>query len=168
MVMFIAALVPLYGSATLRSGTLVTVVGASVVLYHPVVSMYVVLMLAVAALICLPYLLLRGLRCDARVLLFTLLAVTLLAVCYAAYIYNLGKVLTGSAATSTSVAIDLGTQAAPTAGHLLLELRPALVWPGLFGVAALAAGIRYLRTPPQVLAAVTVVAWCVLMYAGSR
>ncbi len=168
MVMFIAALVTLYRSATLRSGTLVTVVGASVVLYHPVVSMYLGLMLAVAALICLPYLLLRGPRRDARVLLFTLLAVTLLAVCYAAYIYNLGKMLTGSAATSTSVAIDLGTQAAPTARHLLLELRPALVWPGLFGVAALAAGIRYLRTPPQVLAAVTVVAWCVLMYAGSR
>jgi len=40
------------------------------------------------------------------------------------------------------VTSDIGTQAAPAAGHLLVELGPAIAWLGVFGVAALAAGIR--------------------------
>lgn len=168
MVMFIAALITLYELPSLRSGLLVTVIGASVVLYHPVASMYLVLLLALIAVIGLPYLLYKGLRRDAGVLLLTLVAVAALSACYAAYIYNLGEILTGSSATSAAVTSDLGTQSAPAAAHLLTELGPAIVWLGIFGIAALAAGIRYLRTPTQVLAAMTVLGWCALMYLGSR
>ena len=153
MVMFIAALITLYELPSLRSGLLVTVIGASVVLYHPVASLYLVLLLALVAVIGLPYLLYKGLRRDAGVLLLTLVAVAALSACYAAYIYNLGEILTGSSATSAAVTSDLGTQSAPAAAHLLTELGPAIVWLGIFGIAALAAGIRYLRTPAQVLAA---------------
>jgi hypothetical protein len=66
------------------------------------------------------------------------------------------------------VAIVLGTQAVPAASHLLTELGPALVWLALFGFAALAVAVRYLRTPPQVLTVLTVLGWCAVMYAGSR
>ena len=123
MVMFIAALITLYELPSLRSGLLVTVIGASVVLYHPVASMYLVLLLALVAVIGLPYLLYKGLRRDAGVLLLTLVAVAALSACYAAYIYNLGEILTGSSATSAAVTSDLGTQSAPAAAHLLIAAR---------------------------------------------
>jgi hypothetical protein len=168
MVMFIAALITLYELPSLRSGLLVTVIGASVVLYHPVASLYLALLLALVAVIGLPYLLYQGLRRDAGILLLTLVAVAALSACYAAYTYNLGEILTGSSATSAAVTSDLGTQSAPAAAHLLTELGPAIVWLGIFGIAALAAGIRYLRTPARVLAAITVLGWCAVMYLGSR
>src|SRR5207253_5643223 len=126
MVMLVAALMVLYQTPSLRSAALVTVVGASVVFYHPVVSIYLVLLLALVGLAGLPYLLRRGDRHDARVLLSTLAAVAVLSACYAAYIYNLGGIISGSSNTSAAVANDLGTQAVPQAGHLLTELGPAL------------------------------------------
>jgi hypothetical protein len=168
MVMLVAALITLYESPSVRSGLLVTVVGASVVLYHPVVSLYMALLLALVAVIGLPYLLLKRRRHDAGVLLLALVAVAVLSAGYAAYTYNLGDILTGSSATSAAVTSVLGTQPVPAPAHLLTELGPAIVWLGVFGIAALAAGIRYLRTPAQVLAAITVLGWSALMYLGSR
>jgi hypothetical protein len=168
MVMLVAALVTLYELPSRRSGLLVTVTGASVVLYHPVASLYLALLLALVAVTGLPYLLRQGRRRDAGILLLTLAAVAVLSACYAAYTYNLGEILTGSSATSAAVTSDLGTQPVPAAAHLLTELGPAIVWLGIFGIAALAAGIRYLRTPAQVLTAVTLLGWCAVMYVGSR
>lgn len=169
MVMLVAGLMVLYETPSLRSGALVTVVGASVVFYHPVASIYLVALLALVGLGGLPYHLLQGRRRDAVVLLSTLVATAVLAACYAAYIYDLPGVLSGRSNTSTAVSNDLGSQAASPAAHLLTELGPALVWLGLFGFAALAVlAVRYFRAPPQVLAAGTVLAWCVLMYLGSR
>ncbi len=168
MVMLVAALITLYESPSVRSGLLVTVVGASVVLYHPVVSTYMALLLALVAVIGLPYLLLKRRRHDAGMLLLALVAVAVLSAGYAAYTYNLGDILTGSSATSAAVTSVLGTQPVPAPAHLLTELGPAIVWLGIFGIAALAAGIRYLRTPAQVLAAITVLGWSALMYLGSR
>jgi hypothetical protein len=168
MVMLVATLVTLYELPSVRSGLLVTVVGGSVVFYHPVVSMYLALLLALVAVAGLPYLLRKGRRHDAGVLLLTLVSVAVLAACYAAYIYDLGQVLTGSSTTATAVTSDLGTQPTPAPAHLLTELGPAVVWLGVFGGAALAFGIRYLRTPAQVLTALTVLGWCAVMYAGSR
>ncbi|MGN6175302.1 MAG: hypothetical protein ACTHPS_20485 [Streptosporangiaceae bacterium] len=168
MVMLVAALITLYESPSVRSGLLVTVVGASVVLYHPVVSTYMALLLALVAVIGLPYLLLKRRRHDAGVLMLALVAVAVLSAGYAAYTYNLGDILTGSSATSAAVTSVLGTQPVPAPAHLLTELGPAIVWLGVFGIAALAAGIRYLRTPTQVLAAITVLGWFALMYLGSR
>ena len=168
MVMLVAALMVLYQAPSLRSGALVTVVGASIFFYHPVVSVYLVLLLALVGLGGLPYLLLQGRRRDAGVMLATLVAVGLLSACYAAYIYDLGGVIFGSSNTPTAVTNDLGSQAVAPARQLLAELGPALVWLGLFGLAALAAAARYFRTPSRVLAAGTVLAWCALMYVGSR
>jgi hypothetical protein len=168
LVMMVAALTTLYQSPTLRSGALVAVVAASPVLYHSVATLYAAVMLALVAVIALPYLLLQHQRRVARVLLLTLCAAAVLAVCYAAFTYNLAGLVTGHSSTSTAVSLTLGSQSAPAPRHLLTALGPALVWLGLFGAGAVAMSVRYLARPTQVLAAVTVLLWCVVMYVGSR
>jgi hypothetical protein len=168
LVMMIAALTTLYQSPTLRSGALVAVIAASAVLYHSVATLYAAVILALVAVIALPYLLLQHQRRVARVLLLTLCAAAVLAVCYAAFTYNLTGLVTGHSSTSTAVSLTLGSQSAPAPRHLLVALGPALVWLGLFGAGAVAMGVRYLARPTQVLAAVTVLLWCVVMYVGSR
>jgi hypothetical protein len=168
LVMMVAALTTLYQSPTLRSGALVAVVAASAVLYHSVATLYAAVMLALVAVIALPYLLLQHQRRVARVLLLTLCAAAALAVCYAALTYNLTGLVTGHSSTSTAVSLTLGSQSAPAPRHLLTALGPALVWLGLFGAGAVAMSVRYLARPTQVLAAVTVLLWCVVMYVGSR
>jgi hypothetical protein len=168
LVMVAAALITLYQSPTLRSGVLVTVVAASVVLYHSVATLYAAVLLALVAVTALPYLYYRRERRAARVLLFTLGAAAILAVCCAALTYNLAGLIAGHSSTSTAVSITLGSQPTPAPRHLLAELGPGLVWLGLFGAGALVVGIRYLARPTQVAAAVTVLLWCAAMYVGSR
>jgi len=260
LVMLVAALITLYGSPSVRSALLVAVVGASVVLYHSVATLYLVLLLAAVAIVGLPYLLLhrrRGTargqrpahvpqeqragvpgdgrawvpgagrawvpgagraavpadgragvpeagragvpeagragvpgevpakrraevrqeqRADgraqarrlARSLTLALAGLGALSVAYAAYTYLLGKSGAGTSATSTAVSIAVGSQPVLSAANVLSALSSSVVWLGVFGLAALAAGIRYLRRPGQVLATVTLVLWCGLMYAGSR
>lgn len=168
VVMTVAALVSLYQSPTLRSGVLMAVVGASAMAYHSVGTLYVVVLLAAAAIIGLPYLLHAGRRRDAGVLALSLAGVAALAACYAAYIYDLPKMLAGHSATSTAVSIALGSQPPLSARHLLGELSPPVVWLGLLGLAALAFSLRRRATPARVLTVLTVVVWCVLMYLGSR
>jgi hypothetical protein len=168
LVMMVAALTTLYQSPTLRSGALVAVVAASAVLYHSVATLYAAVMLALVAVIALPYLLFQHQRRVARVLLLTLCAAAVLAVCYAALTYSLAGLVTGHSSTSTAVSLTLGSQSAPAPRHVLAALGPALVWLGLFGAGAVAVSVRYLARPTQVLAAVTVLLWCVVMYMGSR
>lgn len=166
--MAVTALFSAFESPSLRSGALVTVTAASVVLYHSVASMYIAILLALVTVTALPYLLYKRKRREARNLLVTLAAVAVVAACYAAYIYNLATLLTGHSTTDKAVAITLGSQPTQSPQHLLTELSPMVVWLGLAGVAALTMTIRRLARPPQVLAAVTLVMWCVLMYIGSR
>jgi hypothetical protein len=236
LVMLVAALITLYGSATVRSAVLVAVIGGSVVLYHSVATLYLALLLAAVAIVGLPYLLLRmrrrgagppgeqraepgaaepgaggpgaagpadrpagvrdegrtavrqaeprGARAEARAerradgraearrlagsLTLALAGLGALAVAYAAYTYLLGKSGAGTSATSTAVSIAVGSQPVLSVTNLLSALSSSVVWLGLFGLAAVAAGIRYLRRPGQVLAALTLILWCGLMYAGSR
>jgi hypothetical protein len=166
--MTIAALIALYTSPSLRTGLLVTVVGSSAVLYHSVVTLYLAVVLAAVAIIGLPYLFFAGCRRQARTLLLALLAVAAVAAGYAAYIYNLPKAVAGRTSSTTAVSIVLGTQHPQPWRHVFLELSPAIVCLGLFGFVVLLTGLRHLTRPPQVLAAGTVLMWCLLMYAGSR
>ena len=168
LVMTVAALVTLYEAPTVRSAALVAVVGASAVLYHSVATLYAAVLFVLVALICLPYLALGRHRRETRALLLSLAGVAVLSACYAVYIYNPGGILGGKSSTGGAVSIVLGSQAPATQGALLKELGPPIVWFGLLGLAALAASLRYLRRPAQVLTAATVVAWCVVMYLGSR
>jgi hypothetical protein len=168
LVMTVAALITVYEAPTVRSAALVTVVGASAVLYHSVATLYAAVLFVLVALICLPYLARGRHRPEIRALLLSLAGVAVLSACYAIYIYNPGGILGGKSSTGGAVSIVLGSQSPASQGALLKELGPPVVWLGLLGVAALAAGLRYLRRPAQVLTAATVVTWCVVMYLGSR
>jgi len=168
LVMTVAALVTLYEMPTVRSAVLVTVVGASAVLYHSVATLYAAVLFVLVALICLPCLALGRHRRETRALLLSLAGVAVLSVCYAIYVYNPGGILGGKSSTGGAISIVLGSQAPASQGALLKELGPPIVWFGLLGLAALAASLRYLRRPAPVLTAATVVAWCVAMYLGSR
>ncbi|MGD0686812.1 MAG: hypothetical protein ABSA03_17065 [Streptosporangiaceae bacterium] len=172
LVMLVAALITLLASPSVRSGALFAVTGASVVLYHSVASLYLALLLAAVTVVAGGYLLLRrhadGVPRLARVLALALAALGVLAVGYAAYTYLPGKSGAGGSGTSTAVSIALGSQPVLSVSHVLTELSSSVVWLGVLGLAALAAGLRYLRQPAQVLTALTLVLWCLLMYAGSR
>jgi len=138
------------------------------VLYHSVASLYVTVLLALVAILGLPYLARAGHRRELRALVPALAGTAVLAACYAIYVYNPGGILGGKSSTGGAVSIVLGSQAPATQAALLKELGPPIVWFGLLGVAALAASLRYLRRPAEVLTVATVVGWCVLMYLGSR
>jgi len=168
LVMTVAALVTLYEAPTARSVILVTVVAASPVLYHSVATMYAAVLLALVAVIGLPYLIRDGYRRETRALLLGLAGAAVLAACYAVYVYNPGGILGGKSSTGGAVSVALGSQAPPAQSALLKELGPPIVWFGLLGLAALAVSLRYLRRPAQVLTVATIVGWCVLMYLGSR
>jgi len=171
MVMFVAALITLYQSPSARSGFLVAVVGASVVLYHSVATLYLALLLAIMLVTCLPYLLLRGGprgRALARVLTLSLVALGALSVAYAWHIYSLGRFLSGGTTARATVALDVGSQSVLSAGDLLGWVGSPVVWLGVFGFVALAMTIRFLDRPEQVVTALTVLLWCATMYLGSR
>jgi len=164
LTMTVAALITLYEAPSWRSGVLVVAVGATPVLYHSVATLYLVVLLAVVAVTCLPYLLYLRRGREARALFLSLAGVAVLSACYGAYIY----IAVHHAATSSAVSIVLGSQSAPGPGAVLKELGPPIVWFGLLGLAALAAGLRHLARPAQVMAVLTVLGWCVIMYLGSR
>jgi len=168
LVMTVAALVTLYEAPTARSVILVAVVAASPVLYHSVATLYAAVLLALVAIIGLPYLIHGGHRRETRALLLGLAGAAFLAACYAIYIYNPGGILGGKSSAGSAVSAVLGSQAPPGQSALLKELGPPIVWFGLLGLAALAVSLRYLRRPAQVLTVATVVGWCVFMYLGSR
>jgi uncharacterized membrane protein YhdT len=147
---------------------LVVVVAASPVLYHSVATLYAAVLLALVAVIGLPYLIRGGYRRETRALLLSLAGAAVLAAIYAIYIYNPGGILGGKSSTGGAVSAALGSQAPAAQSVLLKELGPPIVWFGLLGLAALAVSLRYLRRPAQVLTVATVVGWCMLMYLGSR
>jgi hypothetical protein len=171
MVMTVAALITLYQTPSVRSGLLVAVVGASVVLYHPVGTLYLVLTLAAVVAVCLPYLLLRGgaeARRLAKALTLSLAALGALSLGYAWHIYGLGDIIAKGGVTRTAVGIDVGTQPVLPVGDLLAWVGSPIVWLGVFGFAALGLAVRCLDRPGQVVSALTVLLWCLIMYLGSR
>jgi hypothetical protein len=74
----------------------------------------------------------------------------------------------GHSASSAAVSQVLGSQSVPAPLHLFSALAAPIIWLGVFGLALLVLTLRYERRPAPVLATVTVVAWCLVMYAGSR
>ena len=172
LMMLVAALITLLAAPSVRSILLVAVTGAAVVLYHSVAGLYLALLLAAVAAVGLPYLLVRrraeGAARLAGALALGLASLGALAAAYAAYTYLPGRSGAGASGTSTAVSIALGSQPVLSVPHVLTALSSSVVWLGVLGLAALVAGIRYLRQPGQVVAALTVALWCGLMYAGSR
>ncbi len=171
MVMVVAGLVTLYQAPSARAGLLVTVVGAAVVLFHSVGTLYLVLLLAAVAVVCLPYLALRGGpqgRRTALTLTLSLAGLGVLSLVYAWHIYGLGPLLSGHGITGSQVRLDVGSQSVLSARRLLAWVGSPVIWLGVFGFAALAVAVRYLRRPDQVATTLTLLLWCAVMYLGSR
>jgi hypothetical protein len=166
--MGVAALLTLYASPSRRSAALAAVLGASPILYHSVATLYEALILVLAAVTSVPYLFYLRRRAEARTVLAGLAALAVLAIGYGWYTYGVGWPVTGHSASSAAVSQALGSQSAPAPLHLFSALSPPIVWLGVLGLALLVLTLRYERRPAAVLATVTVAAWCLVMYAGSR
>lgn len=166
--MGVAALLTLYASPSRRSAALAAVLGASPILYHSVATLYEALILVLAAVTSVPYLLYLRRRAEARTVLAGLAALAVLAIGYGWYTYGVGWPVAGHSASSAAVSQVLGSQSAPAPLHLFSALAPPMVWLGVLGLALLVLTLRYERRPAPVLATVTVVLWCLAMYAGSR
>ena len=166
--MGIAALVALYAAPSPRSAALAAVLGAAPVLYHQVATLYEGLLVVLAAVIGLPYLLYLRRRHEVRVVGAGLAGLIVLAVCYAWYTYGVGWPIGGNSASAKAVSLVLGSQPPPGAGHLIFAVSAPVLWLGVLGLALLVVMLRYERRPGPVLAAVTLIAWCLVMYVGSR
>jgi hypothetical protein len=171
IVMVVAGLVTLYQAPSARAGLLVAVVGAAVVLFHSVGTLYLVLLLAAVAVVCLPYLTLRAGpqgRRAALTLTLALAGLGVLSLAYAWQIYGLGPLLSGHGVTGSQVRLDVGSQSVLGVRDLLDWVGSPVIWLGVFGFAALAVAVRCLRRPDQVATTLTLLLWCAVMYLGSR
>jgi hypothetical protein len=171
----VAALIRVYSSPGARAGILLAILGSAVVLYHQVGSLYLAVLLALVAIVSLPYLLLGGQRKGATALFLSLALLGLCSVFYAWDTYDLPRLAAGllggsdTGAGGTAVAIAIGSQEPLSLEHLLATTSEPVAWLGLLG-ALLATGEvlrRRVRTP-QALAYLTLVLWALLLFAGSR
>jgi hypothetical protein len=175
LVLTIAALAGLYASPSPRAGLLFALLGSSVVLYHPVATLYEAALLAVVAAAFVPYLLARE-RKKGLALLASLALLGSLAVVYAWDTYDLPRAVAGlvdgseAGASATAVGMAVGTQAPYPLGFLAgTMVSQPVVWLGLLGATLVVADLlgRRLgraRAPAQF----TVLLWALLLFAGSR
>src|SRR5215203_5987182 len=174
LVLAIAALVEVYSVPSIRAGSLLAILGFSVVLYHQVSSLYLVLLLALVTLCLLPYLLARERR-TGIVLLASLALLGALSIFYAWDTYNLPQVVAGlrgdSATSSTGAAVNMaiGTQVPYDIDYLVGAIvSQPIAWLGLLGAALLVADRRCWASKRRVLAYFTLLLWAVVLFAGSR
>jgi hypothetical protein len=177
MVMAIAALAWMYVSPpSVRGGLLLALVGSSVVLYHPVGSMYLAMLLACVGLLFVPYLFLRD-RPKGVALLLSLSLLGLLSVVYAWGTYDLGEAVaglfggsSGSSSTGAAITMAVGTQLPYPLNDLMGNMvSQPVAWLGLLAVFLVAGELLWRRTTaPQALTYLTLLFWAVLLFAGSR
>jgi hypothetical protein len=175
IVMAVAAMILVYSSPGVRTGLLLALLGAAVVLYHQVGSFYLALLLALVAFLFLPYLWLAGRRQGAAALFLSLALLGLLSVFYAWDTYDLGRLAAGvlggsdTGAGGTAVAIAIGSQEPLSLGHLLATTSQPVAWLGLLGALLAASEILRGRAgTPRALAYLTLLLWALLLFAGSR
>jgi hypothetical protein len=172
LVLFIAALIGVYNSPSIRTGLLMALLGSSVVLYHPVASLYEAVLLVLVALIFLPYLLLRE-RKTGITLLLSLMLLGLLSVVYAWDTYNLPRLVLGlldhsrTGVGGKAVKMAIGTQHPPGLKHLLVSITHPVLWLGIFGALLLIVGMKRADVP-STLAKITLFLWLILLFVGSR
>ena len=175
LVLTIAALAGLYAAPSPRAGLLFALLGSSIVLYHPVASLYEAVLLVPVAACFVPYLLARE-RKKGLVLLASLALLGSLSVVYAWDTYDLPKAFagimdgSGAGASATAVGMAVGTQAPYPLGFLVgtMIVQP-VVWLGLLGAIFVVTDLLGRRVGrPQALAYTTVLLWTLLLFAGSR
>jgi hypothetical protein len=175
LVLTIAALAGLYAAPSPRAGLLFALIGSSIVLYHPVASLYEAVLLVPVAACFVPYLLARE-RKKGLVLLASLALLGSLSVVYAWDTYDLPKAFagivdgSGAGASATAVGMAVGTQAPYPLGFLVgTMIAQPVVWLGLLGAIFVVTDLLGRRVGrPQALAYTTVLVWALLLFAGSR
>jgi hypothetical protein len=174
LVLTLAAMFQLYSTPSLRTALTVALLGSSVVLYHQVSSLYLVLLLVPVGLLFLPYLLIANRR-RGLMLLLSLALLGGLSILYAWETYNLprliGNLVGGSEASDTGAAVEMaiGSQPLYEPSYLLLNLvTQPIGWLGLLGaLLLLGAGWRRRVEPTHWLAYLTLVWWSAILLAGS-
>ena len=173
LVLAVTALVALYRRPSARTVFSFALLGSSIVLYHPVGSLYAALLFALVSILILPYLLLRERRSGVA-LLCSLAILGLLAVLFAWNTYDLpglvGGLLTGSGsgASGESVSIVIGTQPSLDLAGLPERISPPVLWLGLLGAILLLVPYRDGADIPGQAARATMLLWCAVLFAGSR
>ena len=165
LVLATAALVEVYFSPSVRGGLLLAVLGSSVILYHQVSSLYLALLLAVAAAYLLPLLLARERR-TGLTLLASLALLGILSILYAWDTYDLPRMVTdilgGPETEGTTVALSMaiGTQAPYNLDYLIGAIvSQPVAWLGLLGAVLLVADSRCWTSKPRALSHFTVLLW---------
>ncbi len=174
MVLALASLVGVYSAPSARTGLLLAILGSSVVLYHPVASMYLAVLLALVGVYFVLPLLFRDRRRGVPLLLsFALLGS--LSVVYAWNTYDLGQVLAGLAGgpgqstTDNAVAMAVGTQRPYEISFLLgTMVSQPVAWLGLLGMFLLFGDARRRMSIPAAIAHLTLFLWTLLLFVGSR
>ena len=174
MVLAIVALIKIYPAPSARDGLLLAAVGSAVVFHHQVSGLYLALLLAVVGLLFVPYLLLRHRRAG-LVLLASLALLGLLSVAYAWDTYDLGGELLGLIAgpnaggATSDIGTVFGSQPAYSLGTLIgAILSQPVAWLGLLGAVLLLAAPARRPGAPEFLARATILAWALILFAGSR
>ena len=174
LVMALASLVMVYRTPSVRSGLSLAVLGSSVVLYHPVASMYLAALLALVGLFFVPPLLGRNRRAGIALTL-SLALLGGLSVAYAWHTYDLGGEVSqlfggGSGGTTgEAVGMAVNTQAVYAGGFLIgTMVSQPVAWLGLLGLFLLVVRVDDSIGTPAALAHLTVLFWAVLLFAGSR
>lgn len=177
MVLAVLALCELYARPSLRSAALFVLIGASVVLFHPVASLYLALLLALVGLFVLPPLFLRD-RLRGLALFASLAGVGVLSLAYAWDTYGIGEAIRGlteqpeTGGTREAVRMAIGTQMPFLPQDLVgIVLTEPVAWFGLFGASLLAfSGAPDRRGEADTtnrLVRVTLLLWLAVMAAGS-
>ncbi|QYJ14482.1 hypothetical protein Rxycam_00278 [Rubrobacter xylanophilus DSM 9941] len=169
-VLALAALFRLLAAPSPRAGISLAVLGSSVVLYHHVGAYFFALVLAAAAFLLFPFLLLRGERRRAGALFVSLGGLGVLSILYAWDTYDLAGLLLGngdSGATAEAVSGAIGTQQPFPLSHLVEPVSHPVLWLGLLGVPFALLGARRSSLPGRLAPGVLLV-WCLIMFAGSR
>jgi hypothetical protein len=174
IVMAVAALIGLYDSPRARPAILFALLGSSVVLYHQVASLYLALLLALVAVLFLPYLLVRHRR-RGLALLLSLSLLGFVSVLYAWDTYDLGRLVgglvggSGRGAGGTAVTNAIGSQEPLRLGHLVEMTSQPVLWLGLLGAFLALSDLRRGRAGvPRALAYLTLLLWASLLFVGSR
>lgn len=168
MSIFVAALVAFYRDPSLRLGLLAATTGGAVVLYHSVVTIDLIGLLAAVGVLGVAFLIVRRRWYDARALVALLTAVFALSVGYAWDTYGLGLSVREGSDTQDAIRVASGSQPVTSPTWLLDVLSPPFAWLGLLGFALLLWGLRRRRDDIEALIIGTLLVWIVLMYAGSR
>ncbi len=174
LVVALASLVVTYRSPSVRSGLSLAILGSSVVLYHPVASLYLAVLLALVGVYFALPMLFRARR-RGLVLTLSLALLGMLSVVYAWHTYGLGGEVSqlfgwgDGGTTGEAVGMAVNTQAIYPENFLIgTMVSQPVAWLGLLGVFLLVVRVGRTGGMPGALAHFTVFLWAAILFAGSR